>query len=241
MSDIDPPKPEIVNPMQELWDLYRQTGLAKGFDFGEILAAWTTKEQQRLASPGARDDFDQLCKAGCVPQVLALIIAIIRFSPQLSEFFEVLLGNPDKREKTLRSLERASEAFQDLFGNLLTRENEDLRTKLTEMGHIPPSRLVSGIHFYAQILKGAEAFADVEVNSLAELTKYLLVGYVERATGTFCDRNVSGLIGEIVGPVDHNEVAQRMWRYRNYQRLKKNFQGLPELLFDLSFVVALRT
>ncbi len=241
MSDIEQAKPEIANPLQELWDFYRQTGLAKGFDFAEILAAWTTKERQRLASPGARDDFDELCKAGCEPQVLALIIALIRFTPQLSESFEVLFGHPDKREKTLRSLERASEAFQDLFGNLLTRESEYLRTKLTEMGHIPPSRLISGIHFYTKILRGAEMFADVEVNSLAELTKYLLASYVERAAGTFCDRNVSGLIGEIVGPADHNEVAQRMWRYRNYRRLNGKLQRFQELLFELSFVVARRT
>jgi len=241
MGDIEQPKPEIVNPAQDLWDTYRQIMLAKGLNIEEVLAAWTAKEKQRLASPGARDDFDELCQAGCVPQVLALIIALIRYAPQLGEYWNVLFGDLDKREKTLRSLERASEAFQDLFGNLVSRENEDLRTKLTEMGHISPSRLVSGMHFYVQILKGTEAFADIGANSLAEFTKYLLVGYVERATGRPCDKNVSGLIGEIVGPADHNEVAQRMWRHRNYQRLKQNFQGLPELLFDLSFVVARRT
>jgi hypothetical protein len=241
MTNIERSETEIVNSLQELWDLYRATGLAKGFDIVEILAAWTTKEKERLASPGARDDFNELCTAGCVPQVLALLIALIRFSPKLTEFGKVLVGNPAKREKTWRSLERASEAFQDFFGDLLTLEDEFIRAKLTDMGYVPPSRLISGIHFYVQILKGAEEFSNIDVNNLPEPTKYLLVGYVEQAAGTFCDRNVSGLIGEILGPADHNEVAQRMWRYRNYQRLKELFPRLPELLFELSCVVAPRT
>jgi hypothetical protein len=241
MSDIEQPLPDFVNPAQDLWDTYRQIMLAKGINIEEALAAWTAEQRQRLASPpGARTNFDELCKAGCVPQTLALTIALIRLAPKLSAFANVMLGDPSKREKTLRSLESASAAFEDIFGVALT--DEDTQTHFVKLGRLPPSRLVSEIRLYAKVLKLAERLPyELEVDSLTELTKYVLAGYVQRATGRFCDKHVSALIGDIVGSDDYNEVAQRMWRYRNYKRLKKNFFGLPELLFNLSFVVTRRT
>jgi hypothetical protein len=243
MSDIEQPEPDIVRSARDVWDTYHQMMLAKGINIEEALAAWTAEQRQRLASPpGARTNFDELCKAGCVAHALALTIALIRLSPKLSAFANVMLGDPSKREKTLRSLENASAAFEDIFGVALALEDEDTRTHFVKLGRLPPSRLVSEIRLYAKVLKLAERLPyDLEVDSLTELTKYLLAGYVERATGRFCDKHVSVLIGDIVGSADYNEVAQRMWRYRNYKRLKKNFFGLPELLFDLSFVVTRRT
>jgi hypothetical protein len=241
MSDIEPPKSEIARRMQELWQAYRQIELTRGLDIEEALAAWTVKERQRLAFPGSRDDFDELCKGGCVPQVLALLIAFVRSSPRISERFRVL-GSPDKREKTVRSLERASEACQDLFENLLTLDHELIAIAFPEKGMLPQPLLVTELRLYAGLLKLAAMVPSAfEVNSLPEFTKFLLVGYVEQATGRFYDRNVSVLIGDALGPADYHEVAQRMWRHRNYQRLKESLQGLPELLFDLSFVMARRT
>ena len=57
-------------------------------------------------------------------------------------------------------------------------------------------------------------------------------------TGRFHDRSVSGLIGEIVGSPDYNEVAHRMWRARNYERIEKHFSWIPRFLVAMSVVIA---
>lgn len=241
MSDIKQAKPTIVEAAQNLWDRYQQIMLAKGLNIGEALAGWTAKQRERLALPGAQCDFDELCGAGCSPQILALLLAFIRHSPELGAVAKVAVGNPKKRAKTLRSLQNASAAFEDIFGVLLTAEDEETRADFAKIGRLPPSVLVSEIRIYVELLAFAEELSiEMEVDSVPELAKYLLAGYVQRATGSFHDRNVSGLIGETLGPADYDEVALRMWRYRNYERLRKNFQGFPELLFDLSFVVTHR-
>ena len=71
----------------------------------------------------------------------------------------------------------------------------------------------------------------------ALVAKYLLVGYVEKATGRYRDRNTATIIGEILGPVGYDDVAQRMWRHRNYTRLHGNFSGLVSFLFAMGVVI----
>jgi hypothetical protein len=76
------------------------------------------------------------------------------------------------------------------------------------------------------------------LTSLVELFKYVLASYVKRSTGRFHDRNVSALIGALTQSSDFNEVAQRMWRSRNYKRLDKHFSWIAALLVAMS--VAMR-
>ena len=118
--------------------------------------------------------------------MLALIITLIRLSPQIGAYLNAILGNPEKREKTIRALEDASAAFSEIFGKVLTIEDEEARATYAQLGRIPPSRLVSETLFYVRVLKYAERLPeDLEVDSFLELTKYALVGYVERATGHY--------------------------------------------------------
>jgi len=57
-------------------------------------------------------------------------------------------------------------------------------------------------------------------------------------TGRFHDRSVSGLVGEVLGPSDYNEVAQRMWRSRNYERIDKHYSWITRFLVAMSVVIA---
>jgi hypothetical protein len=57
-------------------------------------------------------------------------------------------------------------------------------------------------------------------------------------TGRFHDRNVSGLIAEVTGSTDYIEVAQRMWRGRNYKRIDKHFSWMTRFLVAMSVVIA---
>src|SRR5215831_60763 len=176
MSDIEQIKPGlVVGAGQDLWNTYRQIMLAKGLNVEEVLAAWTAKQRERLSSPGAQADFDELCGAGCAPQILAVLVALIRLSPQLSAVARVAVGDPKKRARTLQSLRDASAAFKDIFGELLTPEDEEIQTDFAKIGRIPPTRLLSEIQFYVTLLEFVEELSiELDVDSVTELAKYLL-------------------------------------------------------------------
>jgi hypothetical protein len=135
-------------------------------------------------------------------------------------------------------LENASGALEELFSPLKAIEDVELNTKFAQLGRISPARIISELRFYIRFINAAESTAaDTENHSLAELLKYILSGYVNRATGRFHDKNVSGLIAETSGPLEYNEFAHRMWRSRNYERLEKHLSGLVELLFALGVAI----
>ena len=63
-----------IEAVRGLVDAYRRIYKPKGIDLDKILADFAAYVAHRLASPGARTDFEKLCKSGCVPQVLAAIV-----------------------------------------------------------------------------------------------------------------------------------------------------------------------
>ena len=82
---------------------------------------------------------------------------------------------------------------------------------------------------------------DTETRSIRDFLKYILAGYVKRATGRYHDKGVSALLADVAGPPDYNEVAQRMWRLRNYQRMEKYFSIFTDFLFAMGVVIARTT
>ncbi len=235
MGDVEKPKPEPVKSPQDLWNTFRQMMERDGFD---LSAAWwklIVEQMQWVSSSAARRDFEELCEAGCFPLILASIIGLIRLAPRLKPFWKVMLLHPKERKKMAAVLEKAAAMLGDSFRDVIAAEGENQKADYAAIGRVPPSRLVSEIRFWATMIKIDLKLADeLQVYSLAEFTRYLLVGYVRRATGTFCDRNVSGLTGAIVDSPDHNEVAQRMWRYRNYNRLETHLSWIPDFLLEMS-------
>ena len=221
--------------VQKLWNIYLGIHRAKGFNLDQLYAELAAEEARKLTSPGAREDFANLCNDGCKAQVLALMVTLFRHSPRLEAFWTSIVGPAKNRQQTTRTLTKAVGALKELFGRLTGTEDEELNRKFAQIGRIPPARLVSELRFYIKFVNAAELIAaDTGNSSLRELLKYILSGYVKRATGRFHDNNVSGLIAEISGPVEYNEFAHRMWRTRNYKRLEKHFSGLVELLFGVS-------
>ena len=57
-------------------------------------------------------------------------------------------------------------------------------------------------------------------------------------TGRFHDRCVSGLVSEASGSLEYIEVAHRMWRTRNYERVDKHFSWMTRFLVTMSVVIA---
>ncbi len=239
MADNDRSEHDGYKEEQALWSAYRESRQSRKIDIDRLFAEWAAQEQQKLALPGAREDFAELCKHGCNPQVLAAIIALIRYSPRLEAIWAVIVGPPESRQQATRSLENAAATLEEVFGTFIAVEDEKDRAKFAKIERIPPSRMVSELRLYGRVINLAALLAvDTEAHSLGEVSKYILSSYANRTTGRFHDRNVSGLIGEIANSPEYNEVAHRMWRNRNYERLEKHFSRITEFLVAMSVVIA---
>src|SRR5262249_33354114 len=177
---------------------------------------------------------------GCVPEVLATFLGLIRFAPRMNELWSETLGRIDRRQKALRLLAKAAEALKDFYIEFPVPANAN--TPIAKTGQNWAPSILSEIESHNQKWALFDLVAaEAKVNSIPEMAKYLLVAYVKRATGRFHDRNASALLGEILGSVNYDEVAHRMWRNRNYERLEQALSMCSDLLLDLSLAVSRRT
>jgi hypothetical protein len=220
-------------------EAYRERWQAAGFNLDEVLISWGKEEAKALETWSVRADFDELCTHGCRPEILALLIASFRFNPNLENFWTEMVGHPDNRQKTTKTLENAAVALETLFGRLIESEDEGQRAEFTKLRRLPISAVVSELRFYIKFITLAERLSVyAESNSLTEICKYILAGYVKRSRGIFHDINVSALIAVLTDSQGFDEVAHRMWRSRNYKRLDKHFSWIAALLVAMS--VAMR-
>jgi hypothetical protein len=238
MTKTNKPKIEELQDERNFWNTFREARLAKGINVDQDFTDWAADQAKQLTSPGAREDFAELCQGGCSPQVLAVIVALMRNSPGLEIFWETVIGPAPKRQKTTRTLERAATTLEEIFGGFIPLADQDAAT-FTKMGRIPLSRVICELRFYIRLINlGESVRKDTGSHSLAEVSKYLLSSYIRRMTGNFHDRNVSGLVAELTGFVEYSEVAQRMWRSRNYRRLDKHYSWMTNILVATSVVIA---
>jgi hypothetical protein len=239
MGHADIPKIEDLGAELSFWSSYRELRRAKGFDPDLVLKEWAAEQEKSLTSPGPREEFAELCKDGCLRQALALLVAMLRYSPMLETYWVEMVGNLDKRDKTARALEKAAKTLEGLFADIVASEKSGKNEVFSQVGLVPISSVISGLRFHVRFINFARSLsADTGTRSPAELSKYLLSSYVKRMTGRFHDKSVSCLIGEICGSQDYNEVAQRMWRLRNYRRLEKHFSWMTNILVAMSVVIA---
>jgi hypothetical protein len=227
--------------VRRLWDGYAHIFQKRGRDIDKLLRDWTQRQRDKLISPGAREDFDELAGDECVPQVLAVLLVLLTLSPKLEEFWERINGSPVERLKVRRVLVKAADALEQLFSFTISLEDNDLRTIFSEIGRLTPSRLSSELREYASILDLLNSFPrEVETRSFKDFLRFLLAAYVKAATGRFRDRNVSGLLAEVLGQWNYNEVAHRMWRHRNFNRMKKHYAQISDLLLRSGQVITSR-
>lgn len=230
-----------ITDMQSAWDTFRQQAAQNGIRFEEAWAKWAEEQKERLALPGPQADFTELCQAGCVPEILASILAMIRFAPRIDEFWQETLGRTDQRRKAILSLEKAAEALKSYYAEFAVEANASTTKEVTKPKHGWPMNLLADIQSHNEMWTVFDLIAaKIDVNFI-EFARYLFVAYVKGATGRFRDRNVSALLGEVLGPVDYDEVAQRMWRHRNYKCMAQNLSMFSELLINLSRVISSRT
>ena len=239
MSDADKPRIEELAQEVAFWSQYREARRIEGIDIAQFYADLAAAQKQALTSPGAREDFNELCNDGCFQITLAAVVVLLRYSPQLENYWIELVGRPDNREKSARNLELSVHTLEDLFGSIVSAEKAGKNAELVQIGRVPVSRVISELGFYIRFINFAATLQqDKEIRSPVELTKYLLASYVRRMTGRPHHRNVSNLIQEVLALANYDDVAHRMWCNRNYRRIHKHFSWMTRILVVASVVVA---
>ena len=200
MNDADKPKIEELAQEVAFWNHYREARRIEGIDIAQRYADLAAAQKQALTSPGAREDFTELCNDGCFQITLATVVVLLRYSSQLENYWIELVGRPDNREKSARNLELAVRTLEDLFGGIVSAEKEGENAELLQIGRVPVSRVISELGFYIRFINFAGTLQeDKEIRSPMELAKYLLTSYVRQMTGRPHHRNVSNLIQEVLG------------------------------------------
>jgi hypothetical protein len=228
---LDSPQVEIV---QNFWRTYRDVQIWEGLTLSQTVSEWAHREIQKLPHPGARSDFDELCGRGCRPEILAAILALLRGGPYIQHVLRLVYGGRVKRENSRRNLEKAAKTLEQIFQIEPNPQEDHSSIVINKFGHISPGNLVWELRFYSSFLSATDWLAEeIETRSLEEFGRFVLTAYVQQATGKFNDRQTSGLLGASLADPDANDVAQRMWRHRNYSRLQKHLTKVVELLFVL--------
>jgi hypothetical protein len=232
-------KPGELAAVRHFWDTIVDGYRPKGLDIDGMLSEWT-KGQRRRLSRAAQSDFDELVGCGCAPQVLAALLALFRGEPRIVGVWEQVLGSSVKRQKAIRALEGAALVLEEIFPTLTNSDYELVQPGLAGVKHISPPQLISELWFYRGLFNTAQELShDPEIRSIREVARYVFTSYVKHATGSFRDRNVSGLLSEVIDSFD--EVTQRMWRHRNYKRLEGHFRQVPRFLRALGVVLSRQT
>jgi hypothetical protein len=206
-----------------------------------ILAAdkWARGERLRLDSLGAQE-FDELCSNGCHPIALAGSLFISECMPFLTLSLRNVLGRVDERPRSAKKLRDAAEVLQKFAPEKLDRLQERM-SKRNPDAPVSLYALVRGLEFYAKFFEIAEALSrEADIKSKNDLPRFIVTDYVHCASGHWHDNAVSILLQGDSDDV-YDEVAHRVWRNRNFRRLRGRYSFLSELLLELQFLLRERT
>jgi hypothetical protein len=234
-----PEKPKIEDLTEELafWNTFREIQRTKKWDMVRIFPEWAAELERELHSPGAREDFRELCKAGCSHNGLAALLMLLRHSPSLEGYWAKIVGHPNNRHKATHALEKAAQTLEGLYADALAAGSTE-KEEFTKIGRVPVSQIISELRMHTRLINfGKELGADTGTRSPTQFAKYFLAAYVRRMTGDFRDRGVSGLVAEILDLDGYNEVAQRMWRSRNCARMEKHYSWMVKFFVAMDVVI----
>jgi hypothetical protein len=135
---------EVLRNEFALWKSFRDVHSARGVDSEASLRAWVADEPENLESPGATDDFLEICTEACLPGVLAATIALLHAAPNLESFWVEIVDNTAARQKAERSLVKTATIIEKLAAGTGTA-SESIFDRL---GHPFRGRLATELRFY---------------------------------------------------------------------------------------------
>lgn len=128
-----------INPWENLWKTYREIGERRCVDLSELIAKWTTAQIQRLPSPGARNEFEELCNKGGGSQVLAAILALFRLQPRIEELVSAVSGSKQIRRNVSRRLDHAATLIEESLHDFIEIEDLELNARFNGLGYLASS------------------------------------------------------------------------------------------------------
>lgn len=192
------------------------------FDFGKLFDEWAKRQILSLSSHGARADCEELCRYGCTPPVLAILIGWLRIN---SVVRHLLVDSSTIRQTQSQTLIEAASITTNFFSRLHGGVDPNSGPKQHFQTYTE-----SELHFVSRFVVFPETFADATGATLIDLSKYLLSAYVVSATGKYRDRNVSGILAELIGPANYPETTHCVWRSRKFPQLHETFSDLAAIL-----------
>ena len=198
----------------------------------------------------AEADFDKLCGKGCSEVSLALALRCFRVAQSVERVWRKAVPSARRRQQVGRALDNAADAVEELQNalNLAVLEESKNPPEENPRESAPsdrqilnivsrmepewppnapapsPATMIRALRLYARTLNLFQSISqDTQAHSPDSIPRYLISGYVKRATGEFNDALVATLIGSTLGTGIYDETAHRMWRSRNYKRLEKEY------------------
>src|SRR5258708_30372704 len=136
--------------VQRLWDAYATILQRRGLDLQLAVGDGTERLRLSLSPPGARADFDELCEKGCAGSVLAFLVFFMRFSPKIRKLWSEMVGEPAKRQDAIRAFQRAVDAIDNIFEDLVKADDE----LPSDMGGIAsPAKVADSLRAYCKLLE----------------------------------------------------------------------------------------
>jgi hypothetical protein len=252
-----------VKTAREFWDLFCSLHKSKGIDLPEFLHSLARQVRESLSPWAAKADFDELCRKGCSEVSLALAFWSFEIAQSVERVWRKTVPSARRRQQVVQTLDNAADVLEELQNSVDLAVLEELKKSfpgyLSESGtsdreilstvsrmepewptNAPapaPTTVVRALRLYAQTLNLFRAISEeTEAHSWDSVPRYLISAYVKRATGSFSDAPVAALIGKALGTEAYDETAHRMWRFRNYERLQKEYALLIDILAGIGAV-----
>jgi hypothetical protein len=211
-------------------------GLLRGHNFrAKSLAPLTDGFSRRLIEFGAEEDILNLEKQGVRRETLAVGATFFCFATAIEQVARTAFGNMRERKRKSKTL---YEAIEVLSGFQRADPSPD-RNELPKSVSPSLTSTAEDLRVYAETLFFREqVLKALNANSGLEISKYAIASAIDRITGKYYDRHVSGIVGALLGQSDYDETSHRVWRIRTLPRLNKTTYVLPTILHALnSFLV----
>ena len=226
---------ELYPEVRRIFDVSVQSATVHGLNL--ISDLWILADEKRTSlDPEGKQAFDELCAEGCNAIALSACLGISRAMPVVGRVFTRVFGEAKARSRSSKKLREAAEVLKHLGPEDYVRILED-NHGCDPKSPVGPITLAKNMEMFATILDLAELFhRKGQIKSRHDLPRFIVSDYVYQVTERWHDREVSALLQWDVADV-YDETAHRVWRNRNYRRLRGDYRIFAELLIPLGQVI----
>ncbi len=229
-------RPTDANLYSALLESFQDLNLQELKPLSQYMIAGFRKSLKDAYTEG---HFNRLLKLGVQEETLIPILLFFSLFPSVDLTLRNFLGEPRERKRKAKALRDAARVMDEIAA--LTPAGADEIAGNGTNAHLlsTPKLTADSLHFYANFLFIYEQLRQaLDVNSGEEVAKYSFAASVKLITGKYHDREVSAIMGVILGKRDYDETAHRVWRTRTVRRLNPTCSFFPTLIHAFNSAVA---